>query len=88
MSIPPFGSTAPTSCPSVRLILRSKRMDNSVQVQLFLTHADVLTDLLKREEGNISDYDLNLLKTKLNLLETRLRSIQTLRSLLDSRKAA
>jgi hypothetical protein len=63
-------------------------MNGSEQVRLFLTHADIITDLLTREEGALSDNDLNLLKTKLNVMEIKVKSLQTIRYLSRSDEAA
>ena len=65
-----------------------QRMCNSEQIKLFLTHADLITDLLRREEEDLSEEDLNTLKTKVNLLEMRVKSVQTVRYLRRTDEAA
>jgi len=63
-------------------------MRSSEQIRLFLTHADVITDVLRREGEDLSEEDLNMLKTKVNLLETRVKSLQTARFLRRTDEAA
>ena len=65
-----------------------QRMYRSEQIKLFLTHADLITDLLRREEEDLSEEDLNTLKTKVNLLEMRVKSVQTVRYLRRTDEAA
>ena len=49
------------------------------QVKLFISHGQVLTDLLKRNESELSDLDLHALRSHLQLLEQRIKDIQTFR---------
>jgi hypothetical protein len=54
-------------------------MDMCEQVKLFISHGEVLTDLLKRNESELSDLDLHALRSYVHLLEQRIRDIQTFR---------